>query len=107
MPRKIKNPMKHIERLKGEIRSLKKRLAGREQDFYDERNKPNPYKGECMASWREGIIDEQDSTQQALGIFYPGDMIVVTGIVKEVFKNDKGSSIKFERRQTKLVKAIE
>ena len=105
MPRKIKNPDKYIATLKTRIKWLEE-VAGLEAERL-EREIGN-YKGKCKVNWNAGIIDEQDvSNLFDLGDFNPGDMIVITGIVKEVHKKGSGSSLKFERKQTKLVQAIE
>lgn len=108
MARKIKNPEKYIERLKGDIRRLKGDLSDVHGRLARQANKSNPYKGECKATWEKGLIDEQKAFNVfALGEFNPGDMVVVTGIITETSKARNGSKLKFERKQTKLVQAIE
>lgn len=104
MPRKIKNPEKYIEKLKTRIKWLEG-VAGLEAKRSE--REIGKYKGECKVNWENGIIDEQEALDFSLGVFNPGDLIVVTGVVIEVHKEGSDSSLKFERKQTKLVQAIE
>lgn len=96
VPRKIKNPEKLIQRLKKRVLELEIAVT-----------KPNPHKGWCKVNWKDGIIDEQGVSDQSLGAFNPGDLVVITGIVKEIDKRENSSWIRYERKQTKLVQAIE
>lgn len=99
MPKKIKNPLKYIHKLKIEIARLKERI-------YDEQKRRRQYAGYCVVNWADGEPDKEECSSQKLGDFRVGDCVAITGRILEVHEKEGSSMIRFRRIQTKKVDAI-
>lgn len=110
---KYKNPDRFIAILKREVAAARRVAHSEHLSYISEHNGANARVerevaavwGKQVNMWKKNICDSIEADGLSIGLFDPGDTIILVGTVKQVTKyKDRSAKVLFDRVETRRVK---